>query len=99
MSKYYGKLHPVAFGFAWGLISGIGWMLLCWAGARWGFGKVLIAIMGNVYFRIAPTFVGGLWGLWWGFLDMFVFGIFVALVYNWACCSYFRSSECDSTCK
>ncbi|HLB56380.1 MAG TPA: hypothetical protein VJK30_03505 [Coxiellaceae bacterium] len=97
MSKY-GKLHPVAFGFAWGVISGIGWMLLCWAGARWGFGLSLIGQMSAVYYHLAPTFVGGLWGLWWGFLDLFVFGIFVALVYN-CCCCYFCSESCDTSCK
>jgi ABC-type transporter Mla maintaining outer membrane lipid asymmetry permease subunit MlaE len=98
MSKH-GKLHPVAFGFAWGLISGIGWMLLCWAGARWNFGLAMIGQMSGVYYHLSPTFVGGLWGLFWGFIDLFVFGIFVALVYNCCSCYFCSSDSCDTSCK
>ncbi|PIZ04446.1 MAG: hypothetical protein COY58_03995 [Gammaproteobacteria bacterium CG_4_10_14_0_8_um_filter_38_16] len=99
MSKYCGKIYPVSFGFAWGLISGLGWMLLAWAGARWGFGLILLKLMGTVYLGLAPSFVGGLWGLLWGFIDFFVFGLLVALVYNCATCCFAPGGSCDSSCK
>lgn len=95
MTKYV-KLAPVPFGFAFGLISGIGWMLLCWAGARWGFGLTIIHVMGSAYYNVTPTFVGGLWALFDGFVNSLVFGIFVAIVYNCSCCWFCAKSECDS---
>lgn len=82
----HGKLSPVGLGFALGLIWGLGWMLLCWAGARWGFGLVVIQIQSTIYHNVAPTFVGGLWALFEGFVDFFVFGVLVAFVYNHCCC-------------
>jgi len=83
MSKY-GKLYPVSFGFAWGLIAGLGWALLAWAGARWGFGLPVLELMGHVHHGLAPTLVGGLWGFFWGFLDCFIFGLLAAVIYNWS---------------
>lgn len=94
--KKFGKIYPVSFGFGWGLIWGIGWMLLCWAGARYSFGLPLIGMMSSVYYHLAPTFVGGLWGLFWGFIDFFVFGVLVAIVYNWSCQCFCPAGECDS---
>jgi hypothetical protein len=95
----YGKIYPVSFGVAWGLISGLGWMLLCWAGARWGYGIPVINHMASVYHNIAPTFVGGLWGLLWGFIDFLVFGVLVAIVYNNTCCCFCPKQECDDETK
>lgn len=73
MSKY-GKIYPVSFGFGWGVMAGLGWMLLCWAGARYGFGLPVISLMSNVYEHLAPTFVGGLWGFW-GFVDFHLLNV------------------------
>ena len=99
MSKY-GKLCPVSFGFALGLISGLGWMLTCWAGAHYGFGLPIIGFMNNLYSHIAPTWVGGLWAFFWGFLHMFIFGVLSALVYNCSCkCCCSSSGECKTSCK
>jgi len=95
MSKY-GKLYPVSFGFAFGLISGIGWLLLCWAGARWGWGLPLIALIHTMFYNVAPTFLGGLWGFLHGFIHSFIFGIFVALVYNCSSKLFCPKAECES---
>lgn len=81
----YGKIYPVSFGFGWGLISGIGWMVLAWSGARWGFGLPVINLMSSVYNHLAPTFIGGLWGFFWGFLDFFIFAMLAAMLYNFTC--------------
>lgn len=91
----YGKLYPISLGFAWGIISGLGYMLICFAGARWGFALPVIAMLSSIYHNVAPTFVGGLWALFWGFLDFFIFGMLVAFVYNAAhkCCC--PAGECD----
>lgn len=91
----YGKIFPVSFGFAFGLLSGIGWMLLCWAGARWGWGLSAIQMIGSMYYNVAPTFVGGLWALFEGFIDSFVFGLLVAMVYNHSCKWFCAKGECE----
>lgn len=91
-----GKLRPVRLGFALGLIAGLGWMLLCWAGLRWGYGLEMIHTLGSVYVGMSASWVGGLWAFLWGFLDCFFFGIFVALIYNCSCCNCF---SCPDTCK
>ncbi|MCX7120838.1 MAG: hypothetical protein NTZ67_03560 [Gammaproteobacteria bacterium] len=98
MSKY-GKIYPVSFGFALGVISGLGTMLLCWMGARYGFGLPVIALMGLLYHHAAPTLIGGLWGFFWGFLHMFVFGVLAAWIYNGTTGCFCPAGSCDSDCK
>lgn len=95
----YGKIYPVSFGFALGLVSGLGWMLLCWAGARHNFALPVIGFMSHLYHHLAPTFIGGLWGLFWGFLDMFVFGVLSAWIYNCSLGCFCPAGDCDSGCK
>ncbi|OGT28095.1 MAG: hypothetical protein A3I77_05405 [Gammaproteobacteria bacterium RIFCSPLOWO2_02_FULL_42_14] len=94
----YGKIYPVSFGFAWGLLAGIGWMLLAWMGARWGYGLPLIQLMSSVFFNYAATLVGGFWGLLWGFLDSFVFALLAVWVYNETCKCFCPAGSCDSSC-
>lgn len=96
MSKYQ-KIYPVSFGFAWGLLSGLGWMILAWGGARWGVGLHVLSLMSNIYRNLAPTFVGGLWGFFWGFLHAFVFALLAAWIYN-SCTKCFCPAG-DSCCE
>ena len=95
MSKY-GKIFPISFGFGWGIVSGVGWMLLCWSAARWGFGVAIVNLMSSVYRHLAPTFIGGLWGFFWGFLNMFIVGIFLALIYNCSCKCFCPAGSCGT---
>ncbi|EKD77120.1 MAG: hypothetical protein ACD_42C00474G0002 [uncultured bacterium] len=97
MSKY-GKIYPVSFGFALGVISGLSWMITCWLGARFAWGLPLIQTMSSVYNHLAPTLIGGLWGFFWGFLHMFLFGILVVWIYNCCNCCFCPKESCDSTC-
>jgi len=82
MSGNYCKLCACKFGFALGLIWGLGTLLLGWAGWLWGFGVPVIMLWSHVYLGFAPTLVGGLWGGLWGLIDFFIFGLLVAWVYN-----------------
>ena len=91
----YGKLYPVSFGFALGVVAGIGWMLLCFAGARWDWGLPAIHVLNSLYGHITPTWVGGLWALFHGFVGFFVFGIFVAFVYNWSSMCFCPKGRCE----
>ena len=95
----YGKIYPVSFGFAWGILSGLGMMLLAWAGARWGgFATPVVRLMGHVYYHYESTFTGGLWGFFWGFLHSFVFALLAAMIYNGSCSWFCPAGSCDSSC-
>lgn len=94
----YGKIYPVSFGFAWGILSGLFAMVLAWLGARYNFGLPLIGVMGSVYHHYTATFVGGLWGFVWGFIHSFVFGMLVAVIYNCASKSFCPVGSCGSCC-
>ncbi|MES2217193.1 MAG: hypothetical protein V4501_02150 [Pseudomonadota bacterium] len=80
----YSKLSICSLGFAVGLTNGIGMMLLAYMAMMNWVGDSIITMVSSVYHGYAPTVVGGLLGLGWGFLDGFVFGMLVALFYN--CC-------------
>ena len=94
MSKY-GKLYPVSFGFAWGVVAGLVNMLLIWSAARWSFAMPVVSLMQHVYHNVEPTFIGGLWGFFWGFLHSFVFALLVALVYNCSCKCFCPAGSCE----
>lgn len=79
------KLCAGKFGFAFGLIWALGMLLLGWAAWLWGYGTPLVALWSTVYLGYAPTFLGGIYGALWGFVDFFIFGWLVIVVYN-ACC-------------
>ncbi len=85
MSGNHCRLCPGKFGFALGLIWGLGTLLLGWAGWLWGYGIAVIVIWSHVYLGYSPTFVGGIIGGIWGFVDFFVFGLLVAWIYNCCC--------------
>ncbi len=80
------RLSIRRLGFAFGLIWGLGMLLMGWAGWLSGFGVPMTRMWGTVYIGFAPTFVGGILGFIWGFIDFFIFGALVAWVYNCACC-------------
>lgn len=94
----YGKIYPVSFGFAWGILSGLGMMLLAWAGARFSLGLPVIGLMGSVYHHYTATFAGGLWGFFWGFLHSFIFGLLLAMVYNCSCKCFCPAGSCNTCC-
>ena len=95
----YGKIYPVSFGFAFGILSGIGTMLLAWAGARWSFAAPMVKLLSHVYYHYECSFVGGLWGFFWGFLHSFVFTLLAAVIYNSCLCCFCPSGSCDSSCE
>lgn len=82
------QLKVCSFGFAMGLIWGLGILLLAWL-SMWcagGWGAGFIKVLSSVYTGYAATWVGGLIGGLWGFVDFFIFGALVAWVYNSRCC-------------
>lgn len=76
------RLAPVSFGFALGILWGLGMLLIGWAGWLWGYGIPWIQVWGSVYLGFGPSFMGGIVGAVWGFIDFFIFGWLIALIYN-----------------
>lgn len=79
------KLNPWRFAFAFGLIWALGMLLTGWACWLFEYGEPFVDLMGSIYLGFKPTFVGGIIGAIWGFVDFFVFTLLVAWVYNCCC--------------
>ena len=80
----YSKISICSLGFAVGLTNGIGMMVLAYMAMMHWVGDSIIVLVSSLYHGYAPTVIGGLFGLGWGFLDGFLFGMIVAIIYN--CC-------------
>jgi hypothetical protein len=94
MNKHL-KIYPVSFGFGWGIIAGIEMLLLVWGAARWGFAMPVVRVLGSLYYGVVPTFVGGLWGFFWGFIHCFIFGLLAAMIYNGTTKSFAPKGQFD----
>jgi len=80
--RCYGmKLSPLAVGLSLGMLNGIILMLFT-IGEIYGLHIINIEQWGNLYPGVAPTWLGCLMGLAWGFLGGLVFGAILAEVYN-----------------
>ncbi len=80
------RLSVCSFAFALGITNGLGLLLLAVAGLYFNYGLVAIQEISMLYHGYAASWMGGLFGLGWGFLDGLVFGIVLALIYNLCLC-------------
>ena len=77
MAKLNVKAAAIALGAAWGIyMLSLGWM------AMFGWGADFVKLMSSVYIGFAPSFLGGIIGGIWAFVDGFVGGAIIAWVYN-----------------
>jgi len=95
------RLSSVSFGVSLGFVMGIYCMLFAWAGMWWGYGTELTELYAKAFPGYAATWVGGLAGLAWGFLEGFVFGIVWGWIYNMCmccckCCCCSSGKECKT---
>ena len=91
------KLNPIAFGFSVGVASGVFMMALAWVAWVWSFGAFIVQQIAAVCPGYAATLNGGLYGLGWGILIGYIFGLLLAIVYNiCTCCSPCRCCCCKS---
>lgn len=95
MSSNHLRLCAVKFGFALGLIWGLGMFCMALAGLYFQYALPAIQLVGSVYWGYAASWKGAFHGLGWGFLDFFIFGLLVAWVYNMCCGGCCGSSECN----
>lgn len=80
--KCYARLSICSFAFAVGITNGLCMMLFAYMGMMHWVGDEMIKLVATMYHGYAPTAIGGLFGLGWGFLDGFIFGGLIAIFYN-----------------
>ncbi len=77
------KLDAVKFGLAGGIIYAAMFFLYALLGALFGWGGEILAMIGNFYPGVAPTFLGAILGAVWGFAIGFVFFGLLAWIYGY----------------
>ena len=77
MHKLNVKALAIGVGVSWATC-----MLFAGWASMFGWGAKLVELMSSVYIGFAPTFLGGLIGAMWGFIDGAIGGAIVAFVYN-----------------
>ncbi len=75
------KINVKGLAIALGLTWSSGMLISGWA-AMFGWAGKIVDVMASVYIGFAPTFLGGIIGAAWGFLDGAIGGAIVALIYN-----------------
>lgn len=76
------KIHPIAFGGALGAVSSLsafGMMLMANIFLQ---GKPFVAAVGTVYLSYTPSFIACIVGALLGFVNAFIGGFVVAIIYN-----------------
>ena len=77
------ELRKRNLGFALGLTWGLGVMIATWWLIMvWFQPGTTISKLSAFYFGYTFSFVGGLVGLFWGFIDGFICGVVIAWFYN-----------------
>jgi len=77
MEKLNVKALAVGLGVSWAVCM----LFVGWASIL-GWGVKFVEVMSSVYIGFAPTFLGGVIGAIWGFIDGAIGGAIIALVYN-----------------
>ncbi len=76
------KLNVKAFTLATGMTWAISMLILAWISA-FGWGLRDVSVLAGLYIGYTPTFIGGIIGALWGFVDGAVGGFLVSSFYNW----------------
>ncbi len=79
MDKINVKALAIAFGVTWSIAM----LISAWA-AIFGWAGKIVEVMGSVYIGYEPTFLGGIIGAVWGFLDGAIGGALIAWIYNFS---------------
>jgi hypothetical protein len=77
MEKCNIKALAVAIGVLWAIYV----LLLGWI-AAFGWGREMVTVLSSLYIGYKPTFVGGIIGGIWAFVDGAIAGAIIAWVYN-----------------
>jgi hypothetical protein len=78
MNRFNIKSLTLTLGIVWGL----GMLFLGWA-AWFGWGDSVVSVFSSFYIGYKATFLGGIIGGIWGFVDGAIGGFLIAIFYNW----------------
>jgi len=77
------KLKIIPLAAATGAVWGGGVLLLGWA-AAFGWGAMLVEALASLYIGYGASFLGGIIGGLWAFVDGAIAGALIAAIYNLA---------------
>jgi len=75
------RCAPNALGVAIGILWAL-YVLFCGITAMFGWGVALVDALSSLYIGYAPSIPGAMIGAAWGFLDGYIAGVVIALIYN-----------------
>ena len=81
-NQKHATLGVISFGLAVGVTWALGVFILGVMAAAFGWGVPLVALLASLYIGFGPTFVGGIAGALWAFVDGLVAGLLIAWLYN-----------------
>lgn len=87
----YGKLHVWSLALALGIMWGISMFLAGLSAFLFGLGVGFVETMRTLYLGYNATVVGSIIGGIWGFIDMFIFGVIFAAIYNFFVSRFIKS--------
>ena len=86
MSSNHVRLSVLGLGISLGIVWAVA-MLITGIGATYfDYGNQFVEMFGSIYMGYEASLVGSLIGCAWGFVDAFVGGVIIALVYNGVTC-------------
>ena len=77
MEKLSVKGLAIGLGASWAIC-----MLLAGWASIFGWGTKFVEVMASVYIGLKPTFLGGIIGAIWAFIDGAIGGMVIAIIYN-----------------
>ena len=75
------KLSPNSLGIAIGVLFAV-YVFLCGITAIFGWGTALVDAISSLYIGYGPSFPGAIIGALWAFVDGYIAGLVIALIYN-----------------
>ena len=75
------KINVWKFALAWGISFGVYLMVLGWF-AAFGWGTKIVDMVSSLYIGYAPSFLGGVIGGIWAFVDWTIGVAIVGWIYN-----------------
>jgi hypothetical protein len=76
------KLSIKALAVAGGALWGVYMLLIAWSAWLFNWGTGFVTVMSSIYIGFTPTFLGGVIGAVWGFIDGAIAGAVIAWIYN-----------------
>lgn len=80
MTKY--KLCPISLGLALGILWGLSVLITGLIAHYYHYGRAFVTSLGELYVGYTHTIAGSFIGAGIGFVDAFIFGALIALLYN-----------------